>query len=69
MANKCLTYNASGVYPYVVGCNTATLTLTLTPNTTTGSESQSVCGTSYTWPTSGLTYNASGVYPTSTTYG
>ena len=58
-----LTYNASGVYPFVSGCNTATLTLTLTPNTTTGSESQSVCGTSYTWPTSGLTYNASGVYP------
>ena len=57
-----LSYNASGVYPFVSGCNTATLTLTLTPNTTTGSESQSVCGTSYTWPTSGQSYNASGSY-------
>jgi len=57
-----LTYNASGSYTHVVGCNTATLTLTLTPSTTTGSESQAVCGTSYTWPTSGLTYNSSGSY-------
>jgi len=54
-------YTASGVYPFVSGCNTATLTLTLTPATTT-SESQTVCGASYTWPTSGATYNASGVY-------
>ena len=56
-----LTYNSSGSYTHVVGCNTATLTLTLTPATTT-SESQTVCGASYTWPTSGATYNASGVY-------
>jgi len=55
------TYNASGVYTFVSGCNTATLNLTLTPPTTT-SESQTVCGASYTWPTSGATYNASGVY-------
>ena len=56
------TYNSSGSYTHVVGCNTATLNLTLTPPTTTGSESQTVCGTSYTWPTSGATYNASGSY-------
>ena len=37
------------------------MNLTLTPATTT-SESQTVCGTSYTWPASGVTYNASGVY-------
>jgi len=37
------------------------LNLTLTPATTT-SESQTVCGASYTWPTSGATYTASGSY-------
>ena len=56
------TYNSSGTYTHVVGCNTATLTLTLTAPTTTGSESQSVCGSSYTWPVSGATYNSSGTY-------
>ena len=47
---------------FVSGCNTATLNLSITPATTTGSESVSVCGTSYTWATSGQTYNASGSY-------
>jgi hypothetical protein len=57
------TYNASGSYDHVVGCNTATLTLVLTPNTTVGDETVEACGTSYTWATSGASYNASGVYP------
>ena len=47
---------------FVSGCNTATLNLSITPATTTGSESVSACGTSYTWATSGQTYNASGSY-------
>jgi hypothetical protein len=47
---------------FVSGCNTATLNLSITPATTTGSESVSVCGSSYTWATSGQTYNASGSY-------
>jgi len=52
----------SGV-TFVDGCNTATLNLTVNPSTTTGSESQSICGSSYNWPTSGQTYNESGSYP------
>jgi hypothetical protein len=47
---------------FVSGCNTATLNLTITPATTVGSETVSVCGSSYTWATSGQTYNASGSY-------
>ncbi len=42
--------------------NSGSATVTVTPLTTTGSESQSVCGASYTWPTSGATYTASGSY-------
>jgi hypothetical protein len=42
--------------------NSGSATVTVTPLTTTGSESQTVCGTSYTWPTSGQEYTASGSY-------
>jgi len=51
----------SGV-TFVDGCNIATLNLTINPVTTTGSESVTACGSSYTWPVSGATYNASGSY-------
>jgi hypothetical protein len=36
--------------------------LSITPVTTTGSESVTACGTSYTWAVSGQSYNASGSY-------
>jgi hypothetical protein len=54
------TYNASGTYTFVNGCNTETLELTITPsanNTTT----ITACD-SYTWAVDGNTYNASGTY-------
>ena len=57
------TYNASGSYTHVVGCNTATLTLTLTPSST-NTTPISACG-SYVW--NGTTYTASGVYAGPTT--
>ncbi|NBP75154.1 MAG: hypothetical protein EBU61_03875, partial [Crocinitomicaceae bacterium] len=62
-ANGVTYTSAQSGLTFVSGCNAATLNLTITPVTTTGSESKTVCGTSYTWPTSGATYNASGVYP------
>ena len=50
-------------YPTCTAVSTSSFTIDAgAPLTTTGSESQSVCGTSYTWPTSGATYNATGVY-------
>ena len=50
-------------YPTCTAVSTSSFTIDAgAPLTTTGSESQSVCGTSYTWPISGASYNASGVY-------
>ena len=50
-------------YPTCTAVSTSSFTIDAgAPLTTTGSESQSVCGTSYTWPTSGATYTASGSY-------
>jgi hypothetical protein len=42
--------------------NSGSASVTVSPLTTTGSESQSVCGASYIWPTSGQEYTASGSY-------
>jgi Putative metal-binding motif/Secretion system C-terminal sorting domain len=53
----------SVTYPTCTAVSTSSFTIGAgTPLTTTGSESQSVCGTSYTWPTSGATYTSSGTY-------
>ena len=50
-------------YPSCTAVATSSFTIDAgAPLTTTGSESQTVCGTSYTWPTSGATYTASGSY-------
>ena len=50
-------------YPSCTAISTSSFTIGAgAPLTTNGSESQSVCGTSYTWPVSGLTYSASGTY-------
>jgi len=57
------TYTISSVTGGGTGTgNSGSATVTVTPLTTTGSESQTVCGTSYTWPTSGVSYTASGSY-------
>ena len=56
------TYNTSGTYTDVVGCNTATLSLTITPSTTVGSESVTACGLTYEWPLNSQSYTTSGTY-------
>jgi hypothetical protein len=51
-------------YPNCTAVSTSSFTIGAgDPATTIGTESLTVCGTSYTWPTSGATYNVSGVYP------
>jgi hypothetical protein len=54
-----VTYSASETVVVSSGCNTATLNLTITAPTTTGSETISQCGGTYTWQVNNVTYSAS----------
>ena len=59
-------YTSSGIYTYIVGCNTATLTLALTPATNQTTTVSSL--NTYTWTAgNGQTYTTSGIKTGTTT--
>ena len=65
-AANSMTYTTSGVYTATLtnaaGCDsTATLNLTIRKSTA-GSQTLTVCSSSYTWPANSMTYTTTGVY-------
>jgi pectate lyase len=55
-------YYASQTIEGIEGTARKSVVVTITPTTTTGSESVSACGSSYTWALNGQTYTTSGAY-------